>query len=475
MSRREGRRLRHRQHREFPDFPIDIRVGSRSSPNSYLYLQVTGPNDAQRFEGLIRRCVANNPDDPILLIANGYQPWLEHVFEICIDNLWSDRQELIRESHYADTLRFPENTYRRLQKKLSLPWSFIVDYINVPDVYYWTFREQPPEHGDAPQVDSYRFRLGVWTCARGAYIHDRRIPVTMLFTQPTDVSHHIATELLFPFMYSDRDYSTDRSDEQYVSYIFLRLFDLLSDWENVIREFEGHLEAAERNSREGFAPVKFRARTMHHQIDRIYELLLYLQFHTRAVKKLVKLKPDDKDKDNQSNASGDNDDPIWSELDDLSDELDQANYELGALKERFDNLTDLEFSIENAKQSDDSRFLTAIATLFLPISYLASIWGITTFTQSPMEYLYAAIPVFVASAAFVVIFPIVLHRIQKALYPAEKQRLQLYSEDYTMLGSQLPDTANAPGAAGKSRVARRRSQPQRPQGGQRISSDKFPP
>ncbi|KAF2098339.1 hypothetical protein NA57DRAFT_26422, partial [Rhizodiscina lignyota] len=327
------RRLKHRP-REFPEYPIDIRVGSRSSPDQYLYLRVTGPNDDQRFEGLIRRVVENNPDDPIVLIANAYQPWLEHVLQRCFDNVWSDRQELNREAHFADTLKFPENTYRRLQKKLALPWTFIVDYVNVPDVFYWSFHERPVEHGDTPPVDSYRFRLGVWTCSKGAYVYNRRLPVTMLFTQPTDVSHNVATQILFPFLYSDHDYNTPRSDEQYVSYIFLRLFDLLSDWENVIREFEGHLAAAEKNSRDAYAPVKFRTRTMHHQIDRIYELLLYLRFHSNCVKKLSKLKPDDKDKDNQSTQSGDDDDPVFSELDDLTEELDQADYELNALKER---------------------------------------------------------------------------------------------------------------------------------------------
>lgn len=40
-----------------------------------------------------------------------------------------------------------------------MPWTFIVDEMNVPDVYYWTFGQTPPDEelladGEAMQVTS---------------------------------------------------------------------------------------------------------------------------------------------------------------------------------------------------------------------------------------------------------------------------------------------------------------------------------
>ena len=82
-------------------------------------------------------------------------------------------------------------------------------------------------------------------------------------------------------------------------------------------------------------------------------------------------------------------DPVWDEMDDTVEDLDQYDYYMDTLKERFLNLIELvsdffstpftrislqqcqEFNIENANQSDYSRFLSIIAALYLPVSYLA--------------------------------------------------------------------------------------------------------
>lgn len=112
----------------------------------------------------------------------------------------------------------------------------------------------------------------------------------------------------------------------------------------------------------------------------------------------------------------------------------------------FNNLIELEFNITNAIQSDNSAFLTAVATLFLPISYLASLFGMTTVTWPAIWYLWAAIPVFVVSAAFNAIFPWAKRRVQAALYPLEERRLRLRPNQFTMLGDELPENVNAPGS-----------------------------
>lgn len=215
---------------------------------------------------------------------------------------------------------------------------------------------------DTSLVDSYRFRLGAWTCGRGAYRYDDRVAVSILFTLPTQISEFVVTDLLFKHLYDDAEYDAPKMDEEGLSWLFLHLYELLTDWQNVIREVERRLDEAvrldfplvafilsltpgqEANSRGRNIPVKLRTRTMHKEVDRIYELNEYLRFHSRSFKKLGKLK---------TNVPKDEQDlPVWDEMEDAVDDLEQFSYYLDSLKERFNNLIELEFNIENANQCE---------------------------------------------------------------------------------------------------------------------------
>lgn len=180
---------------------------------------------------------------------------------------------------------------------------------------------------------------------------------------------------------------------------------------------------------------------MHKEIDRLYELTEYLRFHSRSFKKLAKLKT--------SVPETEQEDPIWDQTDDAIDDLEQYDYYLNSLKERFNNLIELEFNISNATQSDNSRFLSVIGALYLPVSYLASIFGITSINWSVLLYVYIAIPLFVVSCFFVVATPFVVQWWQRRLYPLQKEHVVLGRADFSLLGQSLPDSADAP----KSRAA----------------------
>lgn len=143
-----------------------------------------------------------------------------------------------------------------------MPWSFIVDEMNVPEVYYWTFDKTPPEHGHMADsdyefllsaghplmypdaVDSYRFRIAVWTCGGGAFRLNDKLPVTIIFTQPAQSSEYIITGSLFKHLYLDGEYNVPRRHEEGVCWIFLRMYWLLTDWQNIMREIERELEEA---------------------------------------------------------------------------------------------------------------------------------------------------------------------------------------------------------------------------------------
>jgi len=93
-------------------------------------------------------------------------------------------------------------------------------------------------------VDDYRFRIAAWCCGRGACRFDREVPVTLVFTQSKLLAENVMHDLFFPYFYEDEEYDMPRRDEESVCWTFLRLYWLLSDWQNIIREIERELEEA---------------------------------------------------------------------------------------------------------------------------------------------------------------------------------------------------------------------------------------
>ena len=426
---------------------ITIRVGSRRNPRRFNEVQVTGPRDANRFARLVEDQVRAHPRDPLIIAVNGYQPWLEAIFASCIADYWDDISDLDREVQFAHTMQFPEKASKRGR---FVPWTFIIDHMNVPQVYYWSIGMEPPQGEDweLPDIATFRFRIGVWQMGRGACLIDRDVCVSVIFTHQDRVCDHVVSELMFGFLYKNEDISQPREDEEGICWLFVQLYWLLTDWQNIIHQVIERLDEAEKNSHGRNLPVKMRARMMHTEVDRIYEMKEYLSFHTRSFQKLQKLKTDVPQNEQE--------DPMWDDLDDAVDDLQHWDSAIDNLKERFNNLLDLEFNIQNAVQADNSAFLAVIATLFLPVSFLASLFGMTTVTWPVIWYVYVAVPVLIISAAFTAIFPWSVKRVQKLLYPAEMSRIRLTPNEFTMLGDELPDSADVPGKSA-SKGGRRRS------------------
>ncbi|TKA27586.1 hypothetical protein B0A50_04418 [Salinomyces thailandicus] len=437
------RHLRRRKSWNTATSPISIRVGSRSSSRQFYEVSASGARDASRFARLVADQVRSFPCDPLVIAINGYQPWLEDILNSCIEDYWSAISELDRQVQFAGTMQFPERASKRGQ---DVPWTFVLDHMNVPQVYYWSVDMDPPgwDGSGLPDIEHYRFRVGAWECGRAACRFDREVPVAILFTKPTPVAEYVVTELLFGYLHRDGDYDQPREDEEGICWLFSRLYWLLTDWQNIISEIVTRLNEAEANSHDRHLPVKTRTRLMHNEVDRLYELKEYLHFHNRAFRKLQKLKADVPQREQR--------DPLWTDMDDAVEDLEQYNTTLDGLKERFNNLIELEFNIQNAVRADNSWYLSIVATIFLPISYLASLFGITTLTWPAIWYLWAAIPIVAVSLTLALCFPWGIRRLQKRLYPIETLRLTLRPQSFTMLGNELPDNVDVPGSRRPSKV-----------------------
>lgn len=443
------RHLHRRKSFTYGSSVIYIRIGSRRSARRFHELQVSGPKDAGRFARLVEDQVRDFPRDPLIISVNGYQPWLQDIFNSCLQDCWSDISDLDRETQFANTMQFPEKSNERAQNVM--PWTFILDEMNVPQVYYWSVGMEPPPSDDVglPDIEKFRFRVGVWQMGRGACMIDRNVCVTIIFTRPVVVSDHVVTRLLFDYLYKDQDLDQPREDEEGIVWIFLKLYWLLTDWQNVILAIVARLDEAEENSHGRKLPVKLRARLMHTEIDRIYEMKEYLQFHSRALKKLQKLKdgvPQNEQKD-----------PLWDDLDDAVEDLAQYDSSIDSLKERFNNLIELEFNLQSASQSDASTFLGIIATIFLPVSFIAGLFGMTQVTWPPIWYVYVAIPVLVICIVLVLSFRYITKVVQKMLYPVEARQIHLEPRSFTMLGDELPGSADLPDSLKGSTPGRRKS------------------
>lgn len=457
MSQHRRPRSRRRS-RPVAGDPITIRIGCRNAARNHRELQVTDPRDATRFARLVLEQVRLHPNDALIISVNSHQPWLGEVLSSCFEDCWDQISELNRELQFAGTARFPERASKRGR---FVPWTFIMDQMNVPQVYSWSVGLEPPEARgrNIPLIEQYRMRVGVWFCGRGACKFSRSVSVTLIFTRCTPIAEHIIGDIMFKNLYRDSDFDRPRDDEEGICWTFSRLYRFLTNWQNVIREVTARLDEAEINCSGRYFPVKLRTRAMHIEVDRIYELQEYLRFHIRSFRKLAKLK--------LALPSEEQQDPLWDDIEDAVDDLDQFDSSLANLKERFLNLLDLEFNIQNADQTEDSSFLTVIATLFLPVSFLASVFGIQNIQWQPKWYLWSAVPIFFASCVFVTIFPFSVRRYQKTMYGIESTRVLLHQHDYTMLGSELPDSVDVPGS---NRLGRMKDRAQRKSVGEDVGN-----
>lgn len=455
MTRHSRHRSRRRSY-EATGSPINVRIGSRKSTKGYHEIHIISPRDAGRFARMVDDQVHLYPEDPLIIAINGHQPWLKEILSVCFEGFWNQIDELSRELQFAETAKFPE---RASTQGKCVPWTSIMDHMNVPQVYFWSVGLEPPEihRRDTPFIQQYRLRVGVWFCGHGACRLNRAVSTTIIFTRPTPVAEHIMGGILFKHLYKADDLLDHRDNEEGICWILGQLFKLLTDWQNVIREVKARLDEAEINSSGRHFPVKLRTRTMHIEVDRIYELQEYLRFHSRSFRKLAKLKA--------TIPLDDQSDSLWNDIEDTVDDLDQFDSSLNNLKERFLNLLDLEFNIQNADQSEDSSFLAVIATLFLPVSFLASLFGIQSINWPMKWYMYSALPIFIASCIFVTVFPFSVRRYQKTRYGIESSKVLLQPRDFTMLGSELPDSVDVPGS---NRLGRMKDQAQRQSVGEDV-------
>jgi hypothetical protein len=196
---------KHRRRRRQPVWspetrPISIRMFTRQTTRRFFQMDATGtPSDADKFVRMVDEQVQDHPRDPLVIAINGYEAWLGDILRPCINDYWNEISELDREVQFANTMQFPS----RRGHKSGQYWSFILEHLNVPQVYYWSVGMDPPgwEAEGLPSIEKFRFRTGVWMSGHGACRYNDHIPVVIIFTRPTELAEHIVKELLFDYLH----------------------------------------------------------------------------------------------------------------------------------------------------------------------------------------------------------------------------------------------------------------------------------
>ena len=515
---KQPRRVRSsRRSRDFVERsePLHIGIGNRSQPDRFEEIVAYSARDTIAFQQAVNRVLDDiDNQGSLLLIINGWRPWLEQLLASCIGSddlrglLW-DRNKEVQD---RDSFRFPErHIMQRDSESLWDSWSFVIDQLNIPETYWWSMGKDPPKILDLSEIEQFRFRLGVWTCAMGAYepeespasrdFPDESVTVTVVFIKgeiKSKVKGEVRSETfqpsdmyrkLFPRIYDEAFLGEMRDFEKGVNWIFTKLWNLLSDWDNIQLHFEERLEFAETNSEKSIGPPTIRTKNCHEELRRIYTLQQYLHFHQRSFEKLDKVREQRRIRDERFGNGYASPIPIPGatgpaaakptasslkldlkisaprlrsakvqsmDIEDAMEKLEQSGYEFDRLVDRFKNLTEYEFNMANARQAEDTQFLSIIATFFLPLSFLASIWGMTEFTGSPILYVYVAIPVLLISALVPLVLPGLIRGHHERSGKAKLKWPEVKKHDLTMIGDELPGQQR-PSMKRERRVRRRRS------------------
>lgn len=475
----EKRTRRRRSKRRFHDVesgsgPVCIRIGDPSIEACYRKLIAHSERDGDSFVRIVNSTLEKLQGLPLLIIVSGWREWLGKILARCVkeevrskcERELSERNREVQDTGY---FRFPErHVLNKEGKEDTVTWSFVIDQINLPQAYQWSMdpsiHTDPDRDAEDPDLEQYRFRLGVWTCAEGL----ENVSVTIIFTKPDTFSESRPTPLctlLLKTIYYGGDNFLEKLFERDndVEWIFLKLWTFLTDWENVLKEFEDRLEIAESNSENDKGPAYIRTRESHAQIRQIFILLQYLHLHLRSFQRLA---------DIQCKRNGAGECTPGTILGDVRSvkagrmqfeyahaDLSQFKEEFKLLIERYKNLTEYEFNMDNAKQAAGTRILTIIATVFLPPTLISSIWGMTEFHGSTLLFAAVAAPILLFSIS---IAPYILDiwrkfKEGKTRNGVHLRKKTLSKENVRLLGREIPGSNEKLYLQRELRVRKRRS------------------
>lgn len=243
---------------------------------------------------------------------------------------------------------------------------------------------------DIGHVKAQCLPLVVWTRAENAIDGQPDQPLIVVISRcKRDISAQITGHYLID------DYKRwDRLNGNH-AWVYLDLYFLFTKWDRVWGAVKQNLSLRTEevvHGRSSVIPILDQTRQLHNDNDVMISLREHIRIH-KASLKVVKQRV-------EKMLGG----PEWLDTQHLKGRLEDAfelleYYDVTAttLLEQQQNLMSLAFNLENVAQGQAVARLNALALVFLPLSYVSSIFGITTFTAAAKWYPVAAVPVLLAT------------------------------------------------------------------------------
>ncbi|EDP49498.1 hypothetical protein AFUB_075270 [Aspergillus fumigatus A1163] len=172
--------------------------------------------------------------------------------------------------------------------------------------------------------------------------------------------------------------------EKNILWIVPDLLYLFTNWNAVIIAMKAHLYSAESSGMKGILPVTIQTRLLHQQMQTAIEIREVLRIHQAIANHVIKL-----------NLIGTADKDLDDRLELIKGQMDHNASTIDTVKEQLQNLIQLAFNLEAVSQGQSVARLSALAFIFIPLSYVASVFAIPGLAIDAFWYPASAVPLLV--------------------------------------------------------------------------------
>ncbi|ETS74792.1 hypothetical protein PFICI_13276 [Pestalotiopsis fici W106-1] len=359
---------------------LNVKTDSRALEQVGADLQY---EDSDAFESFFTEEV-NNSQGPILLGIEGWQFWTDGMLRKVLPNL-------------------PPPTYHQMgsQKSAatSLPTmdlggsetSFVVNFIDMVEL-----KQLSQTRRKVMCLDDSRaakpVRVFYWACEAGGINSHPDRPIIVVCVETRDpglgLEHRLEKELENHLLFNQRRW--DRL-EQSLHWIAVDLFFIYNRWDEVLGAITDTVANTDILVYLRSLPTMILARSIHRNIGTLIELSEYIYLHeavSQQIKDAVGRSANQKAKEQEGNQAPRH---LEKRLGEIELHLQHVKSTTEIMQKQLENLLALAFNTETIEQGRTVARLTGLAFVFVPLSFVAGLFGMTTNNWKIIWYTPAAV------------------------------------------------------------------------------------
>ncbi|KAL7790670.1 hypothetical protein V8C43DRAFT_306447 [Trichoderma afarasin] len=289
---------------------------------------------------------------------------------------------------------------------------YIMDNIDITDTPERTYSRGSMRLG---LWEAQRMPIAAWVKGLGAFPQFPQRAVTMVFGQSPIIS---VSDRLFGH-YDSIDLRRWKRLNECPYWIYLDSFFVFTNWDSTIEVVRFHLESKELDmfSFDPQSPIFHQTRELHRDASTTLALQECIRMHRASLKSfclgLGRMPLSESLK------------IIQRRLEDVAELLEFYQSTCVTVLEQQRNLLNMTFNLETISQSQSVMRLNGLAFVFLPLSFIASIFGMTTITTPAVWYIPVALPTLIVTVGAVFIIDRTTDYLQSRL-PVKSNLNSLY-------------------------------------------------